>query len=374
MGSKTIGAAAFLLLTLASVAMAAGKAEANGWVGTTKPCFTCHGSGSSGANLLGARQEYDVSGHKTRGNSIYANGGGCQVCHTNEGFIQSCEGQQITASSFVATPSQPGCFTCHDPHERGDLSLRTVAPVKLASGATFDSGNGNLCATCHHATAAARDLVVPTAANTITPSWGAHQSPQADIVEGTNLYEFPGKKYSSSAHKDVIPDGCLGCHMALPRGRYGFNSSVGGHSFTIVGQVEGAVSVNTAGCISCHKDLKAVPGSDAFDIIAQEDYDHNGVKEPVQVEVAGLLSVLVNAQGTGLLQRLDPPFYKSDGSFNEVTSTAKRPALEIAAFYNYRMIADDRSRGIHNAKYVIQVLYDTIHALNPQFDVSRRPQ
>ncbi len=374
MGDKAIGLAMVVLLTLASAAWTAGKAEATGWVGTTTPCFTCHGSGSTGVNLLGARQEYDVSGHKTRGNSIYANGTGCQVCHTNEGFVQACEGKPITSSSFVQNPSQPGCFTCHDPHERGDMSLRTVAPVKLVSGAVFDSGNGNLCATCHHATGAARDLVVPTAANTITSSWGPHQSPQADIVEGTNLYEFPGKKYGSSAHKDVIPDGCVGCHMALPNGRYGFNSPLGGHSFTIVGQIEGAVAVNTTGCLSCHKDLQRVPGSDAFDIIAQEDYDHNGVKEPVQVEVAGLMNMLVNAQGTGLLQKLDLPFYKTDGSFNEVSATTKRPVVEMAAFYNYRMISDDRSRGIHNAKYVIQILYDSIHALNPQFDVSRRPQ
>jgi hypothetical protein len=50
------------------------------------------------------------------------------------------------------------------------------------------------------------------------------------------------------------------------------------------------------------------------------------------------------------------------------------PVLEMAALYNYKMISEDRSRGIHNAKYVIQILCDTIQALDPSFDVSRRPR
>jgi hypothetical protein len=35
-------------------------------------------------------------------------------------------------------------------------------------------------------------------------------------------------------------------------------------------------------------------------------------------------------------------------------------------------VAEDRSRGIHNAPYTIQVLYDTIETLDPSFDTSKR--
>jgi hypothetical protein len=149
---------------------------------------------------------------------------------------------------------------------------------------------------------------------------------------------------------------------------------IGGHSLMIEGDVHEVNTLNVSACISCHRDVAQVPGKNVFNIIAQEDYDHNGKKEPFQLEVQGLLDRFVNKSGSGLLQKLNPPYYTPDGSFNFVRSDAVRPLVEVAAFYNYRMITDDRSRGIHNTKYVIQVLYDTLQALDPEFDVSLRPQ
>jgi hypothetical protein len=49
-----------------------------------------------------------------------------------------------------------------------------------------------------------------------------------------------------------------------------------------------------------------------------------------------------------------------------------RTVKETAAVYNYKYVAEDRSRGIHNAPYTIQILYDTIQSLDPSFDVSKR--
>jgi hypothetical protein len=193
-------------------------------------------------------------------------------------------------------------------------------------------------------------------------------------VEGTNAYEFPGKTYGSSAHKDVINDGCVSCHMNLPTGRAGLSLELGGHSFRIAGVVHGVQTLNVAACSSCHRDVRQAPDNDVFDIIAQEDYDLIGKKEPFQLEVQGLLDRFVNKEGTGLLQKLNPPFYTQEGTFVSSTSDAVRPIAEVAAFYNYRMIVDDGSLGIHNTKYVIQILYDTIQSLDPYFDVSRRPQ
>jgi hypothetical protein len=45
----------------------------------------------------------------------------------------------------------------------------------------------------------------------------------------------------------------------------------------------------------------------------------------------------------------------------------------MAALYNYKLIVEDRSRGVHNATYTIQVLYDTLKALDPKYDDSLRP-
>ena len=207
-------------------------------------------------------------------------------------------------------------------------------------------------------------------ASKITDAWGSHYGPQADIVRGTNAYEFPGKKYGSSAHKDVINDGCIGCHMNLRPGQAGVGLEIGGHSFRIAG----SDTLNLYACVSCHRDIQQEPGTTVFAIIAQEDYDQNGKKEPIQIEVKGLLDKFVNSSGTGLLQRTNPPLYGRDGSLMASKSDAVIPVNEVGALYNYRMIVDARSMGIHNTKYVIQVLYDSLQALDPQFDVSRRPQ
>jgi hypothetical protein len=371
------------LFLLPWFAMAEGTAE-KGLVRADfdQSCAACHG-GEATYPVLGARLGYDTSGHKNNGNSYYANGGGCQKCHTNEGFIQFVKTGSVDPKSFVKYPSQQGCFTCHSPHETWNFALRTTKPVKLTSGATYDAGKGNLCASCHQvAFAPAKATVSPMDAKDVFSHWGAHHGPQADIMAGTNGYEFPGKKYSSSAHRDVIDDGCVTCHMSLPDGRYAFSPSLGGHSFNVVAEVHEAGKVNNSGCLACHGDVKQVPGTEVFDIKAAADYDHDGKIEPVQLEVQGLLDAFVNENGTGYLQNTNPPMFAKDAkaTFHDLGSgwansrQGRWTQTEMAALYNYKLIVEDRSHGVHNTAYTIQLLYDSLKALDPKLDDSLRPR
>lgn len=356
----------------------------------TATCMGCHGS-SPKYPILGARQSYDHSGHKNNGNSMYANGGGCQQCHTNEGFIEFVKNGKVDDKAFVKNPSQPGCTTCHAPHENGDMRLRTTKAVALANKGTFDHGKGNLCASCHKSRSDVANMVKPTAANTISGSWGAHHGPQADMIEGTNAYQVPGKSYSNSSHTTEIDHSCTTCHMALPQGRYGFSPALGGHSMNISGDVHENELLNTSGCVSCHKDMKQQPGTTAwskaggggviwidkpvvFNITADADYDQNGKKEAVQDEVQGLMNRLVNKDGSGLLQTIKPPMYSATGAYIGNKSTETLPVEKVGALYNYKYILEDRSRGIHNANYTFQLLYDTIGMLDPKFDTALRPK
>jgi len=252
--------------------------------------------------------------------------------------------------------------------------LRTVAPVKLATGQVIDIGKGNLCANCHQARQAATTAVVPTAAKNISAPWGAHHGPEADILSGTNAYEFPGKTYSSSPHKVVVADGCVQCHLSQPAARYGWSPTIGGHSFNMVGEVHENPVINLSGCLTCHKDMKQVPGKEIFSIVAKEDYDLDGTKEPFQLEVQGLLDKFVSKSSTGALQKLKLPFYGPDGNWQPATVDTLRPINEMAALYNYKMILEDRSLGVHNGIYTVQILYDSLQAVDPKFDVSRRPK
>lgn len=341
-------------------------------------CADCHGPDPE-YPLLGVREGYNHSGHKNGyenelPNAYYANGVGCQRCHTNEGFIEYVKTGTVDPKTYVSYPSQPGCFTCHDAHTTGDFSLRTTEKVTLINGEVFNGGDGNLCASCHQARSIASDMIKATEAKNIAPYWGAHHGPQADMVKGTNAFEFPGKKYSSSMHVDVIGDTCVQCHMSLPEGRYSMSSEVGGHSFNIGGEVHHAEKLNTAGCIMCHDDIKQVKGKDIFDKKAADDYDNDGTVEPLQAEVEGIMEHFVNGGGTGYLQRTNPPMYKADGSWG-FSRSGQWSADEIAALYNYKFVLEDRSHGIHNATYTIQILYDSIEALDRSVDTSsKRPR
>lgn len=335
-----------------------------------KGCVDCHGSEPK-FPVRGIRSQYQTSGHRTLGNASYANADDCQGCHTNEGFIQRAKTGKVDPKKFVANPSEIGCFTCHAPHDNGNFTLRMTSKVTLANGAMFDKDKGNLCVSCHRARRMPKDEV--RARNIPSASWGAHHGPQADMLAGTNAYEFPGKKYSFSAHTAMPNANCVTCHMTLPSGRYSLAPSVGGHSFRIAGEVHEAPKVNTAGCTTsgCHGSMEQLKGTHYFNKAAAQDFDGDGKVESVQEEVQGLLEKFVNAKGSGIFQTMKEPMYDAKGMF--VNTKTQYPLEAVAALYNYKFVLEDRSKGVHNTTYAVQILMDSLRALDQDFDDSKRP-
>ena len=336
-----------------------------------KTCIDCHGSETK-YPVRGVRTQYLTSGHRTLGNAHYANADDCQACHTHEGFIERVKTGKVDVKKFVANPSEIGCFTCHAPHDKGDFSLRTIAKVTLANGVVFDRDKGNLCASCHRARRAPKDEV--RARNIPSESWGAHHGPQSDMLSGTNAFEFPGKKYSNSAHGVLPAANCVSCHMTQPAGRYSLAPSIGGHSMRLAGEVHEGPMVNVAGCVNsgCHGEMKQVANKPFYDRKAAADFDGNGKLESVQEEVQGLLDKLINERGSGLLQAIKDPPYDAKGRF--INSKTQYPIEVVAALYNYKFVKEDGSKGIHNTAYAVQLLMDSIKMLAKNFDDSKRPQ
>jgi hypothetical protein len=335
-----------------------------------KGCVDCHGSEPK-FPVRGIRSQYQTSGHRTLGNASYANADDCQGCHTNEGFIQRAKTGKVDTKKHVANPSEIGCFTCHAPHDSGNFSLRTTAKVTLANAVVFDKDKGNLCASCHRARRMPKDEV--RARNIPTDSWGAHHGPQADMLAGTNAYEFPGKKYSFSAHTAMANANCVTCHMSLPSGRYSLAPSVGGHSFRIAGEVHEAHKVNSAGCTTsgCHGSMEQLKGAPYFNKAAAQDYDGDGKVETAQEEVQGLLEKFVNDKGSGIFQTMKEPMYDAKGKF--VNTKTQYPLEAVAALYNYKFVLEDRSKGVHNLTYAVQILMDSLKTLDKNYDDSKRP-
>jgi hypothetical protein len=118
--------------------------------------------------------------------------------------------------------------------------------------------------------------------------------------------------------------------------------SVGGHSFNLAGEWEGKHLENVENaCSACHKDLTTLNRP------AYGDYDGDGGVEGVQDEVKGLLELLAAElpkdpkTGDVLSYPIKP----------DNTTEAQRKAL-----WNYWLIRNDGSYGIHNTRFAVNLL------------------
>ncbi|MBD3258055.1 hypothetical protein GF377_06445 [candidate division GN15 bacterium] len=306
-------------------------------------CFTCHSDEDMA--LVQAREQYEESIH-TSGNNVDRNRNNrsfyaaCEKCHSAEGFLAEVTGVPATGEHFTAIH----CFTCHAPHSEGDLGLRTVAAVSLADGTTYDRGLSNICANCHQSRRDVDATVVDGVE--LSSHWGPHHSNQADMLIGENSYEYDGYTYTKSAHASVVLDGCVQCHMGNS-----VHPTVGGHSFNMRNEDRDFESISGCNVTGCHS---AAPIT-TLDRTADQDWDNDGETEGIQAEVHGLLdSLAVLLETAGLL---DTAHHPVDG---RVVSTAD----SAGALYNYLFVEEDRSDGVHNTSYALDLLISSINFMN----------
>ncbi|MDH4155923.1 MAG: hypothetical protein OEW00_01425 [candidate division Zixibacteria bacterium] len=291
-------------------------------------CFACHSDQEF--SLVAADVQWATSMHAT-GGTFERNSSRCSKCHTNEGF------NAYIATGSGGSPTNPtpiGCFTCHAPHTRGDLSLRTSEAVTFERGGTFDRGSANLCANCHQARTPDPDITGATVA--LEERWGPHHAGQASVLTGQGAYTF-GMAYTVGAHANV-PNGCISCHMAPAYG-----NQAGGHTFKMTYLYHDEETDFVAGCQveGCHS--------------ATEDFDfsYDGVQAMVQGLLEDLKAELIAANLLVLY----------DGEYAPVEASVS--VNEAKAVYNYLLMEEEGSLGIHNPDYVIDVLNASIAALGP---------
>lgn len=305
-------------------------------------CFTCH---NDDGRINQAQGEWANSIHASGTSIDYTNrgdGNDCTRCHDQEGFIDFLNTGSVNAPYDVV--SAIGCFTCHDPHNRGDMSLRTEDPVTLANGTVFNHGKGNLCVHCHEARSSVS--VITLTNYTVTSSrFGPHHGPQGDMIEGTNLFtDFPSFTAGQSTHKNAVRDACAGCHMGNVQSHGGY--TVGGHSFNMEDE-EGNSQV--AFCTPCH-----ATATSKLDFTADQDYDGDGLIEGYQTEVEGLLDTLrVLLIDQGIL----------NGSTGLAKTGTYADGRIVGCYWNYNAVEEDRSLGVHNYKYIVSVLQASIEYL-----------
>ena len=326
-------------------------------------CGNCHNPDQDTTYFVWAKKyQWDLSKH-AYGGDFERNSSTCAGCHTTEGFVKRMNGLAVTNQ---VDSSPPGCFACHAPHARGNFSPRNVAPVTIASNiegvpdALFDYGKGNLCAQCHM-TRSMSPKPNPTKSavtDTITITnnrWYSHYGVQGQILMGEGGFKFTGYTYTGNSFHTtstvIKQEGCTACHMADATAGSGI---AGGHTMNIR---YGTNSSLLTGCnqSGCHANINTI--------------DYNGVQTTVHAYLDTLQTMMLD---TAVVNKFNAGAKKAwiTVSGESVTINASSgsplkivPASRSGALYNFLLVEHDLSQGVHNSKYVVELLKSSVAEL-----------
>jgi hypothetical protein len=205
-----------------------------------------------------------------------------------------------------------------------------IPGIELAKG-----GLGAVCMACHNGWHAAGkgtegELTAP------------HNSVQTDMLYGLNTVD-PGIESTVSAADRESPhlkveNTCVGCHVT------GSEDEEPNHTFGVK---------DYKGCerAECHEQDMTQGGT------AEEDFDGDGTKEKVAAEIEGLGETLKAA-----IEAKASAFESAHGQIVFTGGTEPDDATYAAA-YNYLFVQQDRSKGIHNTAFTIELLNRSIRAV-----------
>lgn len=295
----------------------------------------------------------------------------CARCHSTNGLAEFLATGENVEAGHIGNGML--CTTCH-------TSPPTIYPagdIEFPSGAVANLGdNSNICMACHQGRESKISVDSKIAGGPGPYSFtNIHYFPAAAIFFGVEVhggYEYPGKVYAGRQpypnHMEKF-DTCIKCHMGT---KAEFSHNVG--------------HPNKANCVGCHgQDIsQPYPGGDpamfSFDHIRPAnipDYDGDGNKsEALRDEIQGLEHALyaqIQAYGFAIGNPIvyNPnryPYFFEDANGNGVadpgdTSRYAFNAKMLKAAYNYQMSHKEPHGFIHNARYVAQLLVDSIQDL-----------
>jgi hypothetical protein len=270
-------------------------------------CTECH---NDTALITGKKVPWESSVHGSGTATAYAGGrDGCTGCHSGASFSKMVAAGETPATyeGDAADVTHQDCRTCHQIHVTytgEDWALETTDPVGLYAfeDATYDGGNGNLCAVCHQP----RRTMAPDVTEDGTVDWssthyGPHHGPQSAMLLGIG---GEGAEGSPAAHYSMVQDTCAACHLG----------ESDNHTFL----------PSVSACTGCHADA--------------ENFDINGTQTEVAESLEELKTALVDK-----------------GMWNEEEDepvVGVYPEADAAALWNYVYIAhEDKSMGVHNPSY-----------------------
>ncbi len=295
----------------------------------------------------------------------------CARCHTPTGYMDYL-GADGSAVGVVdkAQPVSNGitCIACHND------AANSLSEVTFPSGAVVsDLGPSSRCMVCHQGRASGKDIDIAIATNVLTDTldtvstdlkftnihyFAAAATLYGNVAQGG--YQYPENTYDGKFQHAGGLDSCINCHDQ--------------HTLKI--------RIDT--CKECHTNVASE--ADLVNIRMNgslEDYNGNGnVTEGIAAEVSGLQGMLLQAiqvygkevAGTpiGYDAATNPYFFidtNDNGTIdadeaNSDNRYASWTGRLLKASFNYQLSVKDPGAFAHNAKYVIELLYDSIADLN----------
>ncbi len=304
----------------------------------------------------------------------------CSKCHSAAGlplFVKEAanSADKVTGVT-IAQPISQGfeCQTCHDVTQFP--ATYAVAGAKFPSGAVITFGDGapaNLCITCHQgreSTVSVNKAIGDLPADAVSVDLrfrNPHYFGAGATLFGTEAkgaYEFTGKEYlGHHAHVDAGQT-CVTCHNSHELG------------------------VNTELCAGCH------PGNKGPETIRMgtTDYDGDantteGIYDEVATEAELLYAAIQKyandvAKSPLVYDGASYPYFFIDTNANGVADPEEMTRANayaswtpnlLRAAYNYQWVQKDPGAFVHNGKYILQVLYDSIQAVRGDVTTLTRP-
>jgi hypothetical protein len=300
----------------------------------------------------------------------------CARCHTSAGF------QEFAATGKVAADikAPAGAFSCDTCHNPAAMALTSVTFPSGKVVQTSEEGEAR-CMTCHQGRESKvsvdkqiSDFKVTDVDAVVAPMKDANGN---DVIfgfrnvhyfaAGATLYgsqagmgyEYDGKSYDPKFRHVPELDTCIGCHD------------------------QHATQVRVDKCAQCHEGVKTVDDlKNNRENGSLVDYNGNGdTKEGIYYEIKGLQDILYSSiqayatevGGAPIVYDADTyPYFLAAASDGTVAKDAQGNTLAytkwtarlLKAAYNYQVSAKDPGAFAHNAKYIIELLYDSIDDLN----------
>ena len=378
----------------------------------TQDCGDCHSYSTGDFKILkGETTDFTQSPHASTTGAFAAESDNtsCMRCHTSTGFKDYIhDGSQDATAMASGTPDPLTCTSCHNADTASYASGVTIDTSGFTPGdnpATYkriaDGGAGThisltvgregICIRCHaprssdgaikvnawvygmtldtaYTSASTYTFAQYPANNTATPA-GKVSSNQNRASAVTFHYvpvlaTFYGNDAKEGFQYQTNPDGNALSYV-------GKNNLMSGYDTCIKCHNPHTTEVQPAKCVSCHAGVSTV--ADYRNIRSTtSDYDGDGnISEGMYNEVEGVKAKLYAViQNYASLQRpiVFSPATSSTAPWRRGDDTTKvydkfTPRL-IKALYNYHLAYRETGAYVHNSKYIVQLMYDSIKDLN----------